>query len=102
MGYSPWGRKEADTTELLTLSQGRKTSWPPKYPHPGTTIFTFHLSRGREETGIGQHKGSPEKRKLGGGGGGDHQLSNAAGHPDLILDLLQMKAVSISPAEMVS
>ena len=41
MGYSPWGRREADTTELLTLSQGRKTSWPPKYPHPGTTIFTI-------------------------------------------------------------
>ena len=99
-GYSPWGHKESDMTEQLTLSQGRKTSWPPNIPIQGPQYLQFHLSRGREETGVERHKGSPEKRKL--GDRGDHQLSSATGHPDLILDSLQFKAVSISPAETVS
>ena len=34
MGYSPWGRKELDTTERLstteqTVLQGLQSSWPP-------------------------------------------------------------------------
>ena len=68
-GYSPWGRKESDTTEQLTLSQGRKTSWLPNIPIQGPQYLQFHLSTVREEAGIQRHKGSPEKRKLGGRGG---------------------------------
>ena len=63
------GRKESDMTEQLTLSQGRKTSCPPNIPIQGPQYLQFHLSRVREETGIQRHKGSPEKRKLGGRGG---------------------------------
>ena len=40
MGYSPWGHKESDTTERLTLREGSKPSG-----EPGSVILGCHKGR---------------------------------------------------------
>ena len=44
MGYSPWGRKESDTTEQLTIFIGEKHTARLSHSNQFLECFTFSFS----------------------------------------------------------
>ena len=41
--YSPWGRKESDTTEQLSLRVGWRLTWSPGAPEPCSQVLSSVL-----------------------------------------------------------
>ena len=58
-GYSPWGRKESDRTELLTLCTAEVVSKPGGGPGRETGIYMYKRLSMRGAPGRGE-TGNPE------------------------------------------